>query len=112
MKTKELTGRALDYAVARIESEYFREHCSAREFAVMWGDDADLQFSTNWSQAGPIIEREGIGIGKSGYGWLAALDPDEGKSIDTDGLTPLVAAMRAFVVARLGPEIEIPKELV
>ena len=48
VKTNELTGAALDWAVNQIE-----ECCD---------DPHTPFFSTNWSQGGPIIEREKIGI--------------------------------------------------
>ena len=65
----------------------------------------------NWSQGGPIIEREGIQITP---GWSAIIH----KNIFIDGLecfmqgpTALIAAMRCFVASRLGEEVEVPEEL-
>jgi hypothetical protein len=104
IKTSELTGTTLDWAVNQIE-----ECCD---------DPHTPPFSTSWAQAGPIIERERMTIE-----WLkhdevnSALDVwlatrIEGSSIwEALGPTPLVAAMRAFVASQLGDEIEIPEEL-
>lgn len=97
MKTSELTGRALDWAVARAE-----------------GLTLDFHHSTDWSQGGPIIEREMISIGpsESGEDWIAMvryeLHRDDAYWC---GLTPLVAAMRCYVASKLGDEVEIPNEL-
>jgi hypothetical protein len=88
--------------------------------------------STDWDQGGRIIEREGIAIyldtcfGLSAQPmWIAGFDPTAELSqqysentggwpmIDMKhsaaGPTPLIAAMRAFVAARLGDEVEIPE---
>lgn len=65
--------------------------------------------STDWSQGGPIIERERI--------TLIACDNDfEAQSRTTplaceEGPTPLIAAMRCFVASRLGDEVDVPDEL-
>ena len=103
MKTNELTGAALDWAVNQIE-----ECCD---------DPTTPPFSTDWSQGGPIIEREGISInsttmrGQGGnFAWLATRV--EGPAVSEEyGLTPLIAAMRCFVASHLGDEIEVPNEL-
>lgn len=78
---------------------------------------APVAYSSNWSFGGPIIEREKIDItyypDKShvdGGVWLAEY-VTETQDIDQFGPTPLIAAMRCFVVSRLGEEVEIPEEL-
>ena len=68
-------------------------------------------YSTDWSQGGPIIEREKIGMSMtwSGTCWLASVH-DIGAKVFR-GPTPLIAAMRCFCASRLGDEVEIPEEL-
>ena len=101
MKTNELTGAALDWAVNQIE-----ECCD---------DPAPPRFSTNWSQGGPIIEREEIALepmthDEHGDGWLATRV--EGPAVCMEfGPTPLIAAMRCYVAACLGDEVDVPEEL-
>ena len=108
MKTSELIGAALDWAVAMCEGfDYFNHQSLARitTSAHSW------QPSTNWAQGGPLIEREKI-----------ATDPDadDGQWAASTrdapcywvGPTPLVAAMRCYVASKLGDEVEVPKELV
>jgi hypothetical protein len=96
MRTSELTGHALDWAVGtamKLPPPY-------------WADGKCTNFSTDWAQGGPIIEREGIDIYQSGV-WVAEMD---GKHT-TEGPTPLIAAMRCYVASKLGDEVEVPEEL-
>ena len=114
MKTSELTGAALDWAVARCEgrgfvfgeTDYTDGHTYQRGTAQATGP----HYSTDWSQGGPIIEREKINT--STYTgllqWVATMNA--GKTIES-GPTPLIAAMRCYVASKLGDDIEIPEEL-
>lgn len=97
IKTAELTGPALDWAV---EEAGDRDHMYRPR-----------SYSTEWAQGGPIIEREGIELIPDGNGqWGAAIRG--GDEDDTaQGSTPLIAAMRCFVQSRLGDEVDIPEEL-
>ena len=105
MKTSELTGVALDWAVAECEGvEFTYEDHPAHELIC-------FKYSTDWIQGGPIIEREGINIIQS-VSWLAEMDADHsGGVIRSEGPTPLIAAMRCYVASKLGDEVEIPKAL-
>ena len=97
MKTNELTGAALDWAVAQCEG-----------FSVRNGfDDNCPEYSTDWTQGGPIIEREEICMLALVRGlWLSI---NMGRT--QYGPTPLIAAMRCYVASKLGDEVEIPQEL-
>ena len=68
---------------------------------------------TNWSQGGPIIERERISTNSDYNG--AYPDPWVAESysggVQRAGHTPLIAAMRCFCVSKLGEEVEVPDEL-
>ena len=105
IKTTELKGTALDWSVAKCEgiqdSEFVRTHMDA------W------PCSTDWSQGGPIIEREGIAVRRSHNmehgSWQAIRD---GFRNNHNGPTPLIAAMRCYVASKLGAEVEIPNELI
>ena len=65
------------------------------------GGTTDYKPSRDWSQGGPIIEREKINMACLSYPdrteWRATCHP---MLPDFDGPTPLVAAMRAFVASR------------
>ena len=114
MKTSELTCAALDWAAAKCEgyqSVYtngslcpvFRK-CEAVE--ATWPS-----YSTDWSQGGPIIEREGITLErfKNSNKWSAFMFSTGDCEMSCD--TPLIAAMRCYVASKLGDNIDIPKEL-
>ena len=70
------------------------------------------QPSSNWTQGGPIIERERIELkipeAKEFGQWMALITDASGDYIHRSGPTPLIAAMRCFVENRLGSEVEIP----
>lgn len=110
MKTSELIGATLDWAVAKCEDHYHRNG------TTVFLNDFVFQPSTDWSQAGPIIEREKLFIVapyKSATGWKAYKmeDDTELPCWLEDGPTPLIAAMRCLVASKLGDEVEIPEEL-
>jgi hypothetical protein len=110
MKTNELAGAALDWAVAKCEG-----------YTVDWDGWLSLNGvatfmpneykpSTNWAQGGAIIEREGIcvGTGLDSPTWYA----NKGLMAHHHfGQTPLIAAMRCYVASKLGDEVEVPVEL-
>lgn len=109
MKTNELTGSALDWAVAKAEVQ--EPVGSFLDGVVAHPDYNKFYPSTDWSQGGPIIEREGIRLHRSfvtGRWWA---DPEADPLRPVAGPTPLIAAMRCFVASRLGDTIDIPEEL-
>ena len=99
MKTNQLTGAALDWAVAKCEDVY----CF----------DGTYTPSTNWAQGGPIIEREWIELCRLNNGeWRGQWYEQATEKIHREyGDTPLIAAMRCYVASKLGDEVEIPTEL-
>lgn len=109
VETSELTGAALDWAVAKCEGVKVTKYLESPNLFFGVGFDK-YKPSTNWSQGGPIIEREKVGIGHAWTEgeWLAsAHDMD---SPQFTGPTPLIAAMRCLVASKLGDEVEIPDE--
>lgn len=108
IKTADLKGPALAYAIAQFTPDLMQiGNC----FYIRDAEGERVLFDPagNWSQAGPIIEREKTATGPYGDQWYA----QSSKIIDTYyGITPLVAAMRAFVASKLGDEVEIPEELI
>jgi hypothetical protein len=106
IKTMELTGVALDWAVAKCEGR--SEKGMAK---ILAGTNLiPAEYSTNWEQGGPIIEREGVDLDSPVDlkldEWMAT-----SKGFYLFGPTPLIAAMRCYVASKLGDEVEIPKEL-
>ena len=106
IKTQELTGAALDWAVAKCEGfEPFTD-------GISWIIDIEgayqplPKYSSDWSQGGPIIEREKIALVVYWNGrWVA--EPEE--AVESVGPTPLTAAMRCLVARKIG--VEVPEEL-
>ena len=104
MKTNELTGAALNWAVAKCEGH---DVSDPTWWPTFW---ADCCYSTDWVEAGEIIEREIIGLDfDAADGWQAR-DFDT-QQITATGKTPLIAAMRCYVASKLGDEVEVPDEL-
>jgi hypothetical protein len=103
MKTSELTGTALDWAVTKAEG--FDHEVTSSEWG-MWG------WATDWAQGGPIIEREIAKIERfSDALWEATAYTKNAQDIVQDGPTPLIAAMRCYVASKLGDDVELPEEL-
>jgi hypothetical protein len=121
IRTQDLTLLQLDYAVAKAngdESRLLFEGDSDQGITGMRFDPHHGKWSpsTQWDQAGPIIEREFITIttNPDWADWLAYINKGMGRHRDEcsqRGPTPLVAAMRCFVASRLGDEVEISEEL-
>lgn len=105
MKTSELTGAALDWAVAKCEG--FFGGSPPNHFTDL-NDDFYCP-STNWAQGGPIIEKNILVISPDpSNAWLSRSYMDV---TEYYGPTPLIAAMRCYVASKLGDEVDIPKEL-
>lgn len=109
IKTNELSGRALDWAVAKCENADWSDEDAIVNVTTF--DDYDgtiCNYSTDWAQAGPIIERERIAIDFDGDNWCASTNT---KPLANYAPTPLVAAMRAYVASKLGDVVDVPGEL-
>ena len=132
IKTADLTGPALDWAVAKCEGKNGVLHDDGITRCIVIASASGVykgtyQPSINWSLGGPIIEREGINLFK--HNKLNESQPDvwcahkvvprpnmEGSfnscALALDGPTPLIAAMRCVAAANLGDEVDVPDELV
>jgi len=108
IKTSELTGAALDWAVAKCEGiDYGKDDVRFRGAYAR-------KYSTDWAQGGVIIERENIGLVCQQIGstqGCAYRHTENGEVFYYYGSTPLIAAMRCYCCATLGDEINIPEEL-
>lgn len=110
INTQDLTGPALDWAVAIVFNPGHE-----------WGE---WKPSANWSQGGPIIEREQITLRHSeNNNWIAEWWADNSGMAKKPaqrfchnrykvGPTPLIAAMRCYVGSKLGDEVDVPDELI
>jgi Protein of unknown function (DUF2591) len=117
IKTSKLINEALDWAVAKCE-ELKTETWYTKAITVLFSDAprfVPFMPSRDWSQAGPIIEREKIFLVQPYKS--ATLCKAYKREDDTDlpcwledGPTPLIAAMRCYVSSRLGDTVEVPNE--
>jgi len=117
MKTSELSGPALDWAVAKLEGDLVP---TGGVMIQTWP-----YYSSDWAHGGPLIEREEIELrviptGRNPDNWQGANDfdaweanvcPPDVDYVRAFGPTPLIAAMRCYCSAILGDEIEVPEEL-
>lgn len=115
METSKLTGAALDWAVAKCEGLLKEENGNLEIFnRELKAHPSSLGTvyapSKDWSQGGPIIEREKIALRENTDSpeWYACKRWDSHGSF---GKTPLIAAMRCYVASKLGENVEIPEEL-
>ncbi len=116
IKTSELTGTALDWAVAK--SQGYAGIALQERTNTEWYSP-----STDWAQAGPIIDREGIKTAPTvtRSAWMAQIRHTKSHPLvahpvlagwtNANGLTLLIAAMRCYVVSKLGDEVDVPEEL-
>lgn len=125
IKTSELTGAALDWAVAQIEGHRVRWYGSPIYCAyVPKGKRSDYKWqpSLNWKQGGPLLERFFVVTGNATYGdgsifedicyGIIGENPDSGEHLHREfGPNRLVAGMRCIVASELGDEVDVPEEL-
>jgi len=109
IRSRDLAGRALDLAVARAEGLAYADGWlvrPSRRADGRWKGEhtmplADYRPSQDWEVAGPIIEREQIGVCCAYFGWVAHKGGDPCPRY-TAGDNALQAAMRCYVISRFG----------
>ncbi|MCP9269693.1 DUF2591 domain-containing protein [Xenorhabdus sp. XENO-1] len=118
IKTSELTGRALDWAVARADGRGVKINELGYVFVKDRRSIGVYSPSTNWRECGQLIEEyldDVTYVGRKDNHWVASC-----KAVTVDdfsiwkvqeGQTPQIAICRAVVAAQLGDEVEIPDEL-
>jgi hypothetical protein len=123
IKTIELTRTALDWAVAKADGKAPKIDCTSFRDAFIYrvylgwsyayhssGSIVEYKPSTDWAEGGPIIEREGISVRHVlDRFWCADIQNGD---CECDGHTPLIAAMRCFVMSKLGYTVDIPELLI
>jgi hypothetical protein len=128
LKTSTLVGKPLDWAVAlslgafglsqRLDLPDAPWQYSIPDEAFTRTDVVFLNdrcYSTDWSLAGPLIEKEEYGIRRHGdleeSSWQADNWQFMFESPTAVGPTPLIAVMRCHVLVRLGGDVYIPEDL-
>jgi len=113
---KDLSGAALDWAIAvsgcvTVEGNGLRFDLLHRP--TVGGDfSMPYQPSTNWSQAGPLIDKYKACFAAYDYGYLCLLAHNDLHHGQGKGPDHLTAACRAIVAAHLGDIVKVPHCLV
>lgn len=125
VKTSELSGKPLNYALAVAEwgpptevaqngafgaTTFWWDHDGRKSDKIMTIDMYHEGFnpSENWSNGGPLIEKHDLFVGKDRYErYYAGLD--ETVMRDNDHILPAVC--RVVVAIKFGDEVEIPNTL-
>ena len=108
MKTADLSLEQLDYWVAKARNITLIPDPNGKGFMYHPHDAlAPRRWAPTryWSQGGPIIEQAHIDLNwdwEQCGEWTASMEPD----INAQGATVLQAAMRAYVIAVFGEEID------
>ncbi|WP_429066987.1 phage protein NinX family protein [Aeromonas bestiarum] len=112
VKTAELVGPALDWAVAQIEGQkYIVKHITKTSLnlagqVIAVEHQANYRPSADWAQGGPLWDEWATSM-EHYDGWLVAVVGG-----DAQGHTKLIALCRAIVAAKLGDLVQVPVELV
>jgi len=116
IKTSELQGIVLDWCVAKCEGGQIEILRADGLLPAQWCNEGNIncEYSTNWAQSGPIIEREAIelllGEKEAWRAIIGRFNLTEKPAVKY-GSTPLVAAMRCYVAGKLGDVVDVPDEL-
>jgi hypothetical protein len=133
VKTGELTGAALDYAVAAVHGYEWTDDPSeviaavdrkrapvvtaaVFELGVVVAPGRGMyRPSTDWSQGGPLIAKYGVSLDclSPVNAWEAFVwgGPAACDGFSAEAETPLIVACRAIVASVLGDTVSVPKEL-
>ena len=137
VKTQDLSGSALDWAVAHatkawewahewyptmtLDPSFIGVSDNAPRGSVslvprnpMRQDSQPFRPSTDWAQGGRLVETHQISLHcpqTTDDVWAAWIITDRGEVVQA-GDTALIAACRAIVAARIGDEVDVPEGLV
>lgn len=113
VKTSELSGVQLDYAVAwAIDSGQPVVHITSEtSFVELNGEFYSP--STNWIQCGELVKPHEVAFATHPAGrlWRACALKAPINNVIEEGEIPQIAICRAVVAAKLGDEVDIPDEL-
>lgn len=116
IKTKDLTGPALDWAVGVSLGQTMRNH-RGLDIPAWFDSDNKLAYlpasayspSTNWCHGGPLVDQFKPHFNNQiAGGYVKALT----YHAECRGETYLIAICRAVVLEKIGYDVEVPDELV
>lgn len=132
VQTHEINGDALNWVVATLEKHEWRYSWMIHENNYKEWQSIEASFGNptpdycyDWAKCGPIIDRENIAISPAPDGLWKAYIPNDTMFVTIGverrevfkwkykecGYSPLIAAMRCYVMSKLGEEVDIPDEL-
>ena len=113
VKTAELIGPALDWAVDVATADLFDLHPDRSERIIGQILCGEFSPSTDWAQGGPLIDRHKVSIAYHNGPDCAPMAclRDTHPALEC-GETVLIAACRAIVAAKLGDTVRVPAVLV
>lgn len=126
VRTSELEGAALDWAVAQVEGKAVSlappAYGNGWRVQKAWYPEDKYSPSNDWSQGGPLIEKHvqqlcdavppAGGWGNEPPMHYATANNASGYQCFEMGETKLVAACRAVVASVMGRTVSVPKELI
>jgi hypothetical protein len=116
VKTADLEGAALDWAVAQVEGisvtlagPAYGNGWRVRKIAYPSGKYSP---SADWGQGGPLIDKHDVDIdGEGSYCEAWIWMDSSAKFLKAWGDTRLIASCRVIVESALGDTVQVPKEL-
>lgn len=130
VKVEDAQGLVLDWLVAKCEGGYDLQlrntygTKTAWQYTILDEEEpermdraylADTSYSTDWQLGGSIIDREKIELKYHDRVvatiWYRDSIGSDQCLFKATGPTPLIAAMRCYVVSKLGKEVEVPDGL-
>ncbi|MCZ4061211.1 DUF2591 family protein [Pantoea sp. LMR881] len=125
VKTDELTGAALDWAVAdaiglpkpkQVDGDgvWHRWYQPVLSNGEPWGSEECFHPSTDWSQCGPLINRFKVMVDHDFEDYSTPKEPcyAESNYYWAIGETELIAICRTIVKRHFGESVNVPAELV
>jgi len=117
VNVSEATGPVLDWMVAKCDNPEWSDMEAIINVTTFDECEGTIcNYSTDWAQGGPIIDREMLNHGFDVWRTecMKECAASYARGVPSDyvfGPTPLIAAMRCYVASKLGDEVEIPEGL-
>ena len=123
VKTAELVGPALDWAMAKAEGMTAHVAIDGNIYAsaACWirnrrfcapGASEIFKPSIDWAQGGPLRDKYKVDVTEGDHAVSASILTESCECMDASGPTALIAMCRAIVAAKLGDVAQVPAELV
>lgn len=110
VNVEDLSNTQIDWLVAKLTHSTEYGQSAHTKYTII--KDGDYFFpSTNWGHGGPLIEQYNISLIEDYGKYKSYMSSGLTKGILCYGKTPLVAAMKCFIQAKLGTGVNVPNYL-